>query len=114
MATIPSIDSNYGATKISAPKVRVALFNDGYQQRIKFGLNIDPKICNLNCTNITTTQATTIEDFLEARADDGASFDWTPPDSSTSYKWTVTNWNKTLPYSNLANISATFTQVFEP
>ncbi len=114
MATFPSVTHGYQATKTSAPKIRVAAFNDGYQQRIKFGQNIDPKTWNLRWNNISETDADTIETFLEARADDGASFDWTPPDTSTAYKWICLSWNKTIPYVNRATISASFQQVFEP
>ena len=114
MSTFPSVTASYGAQKGSAPQIRAAQFNDGYSQRIKFGMNIDPKVWNLNWTNISETDSDTIETFLEARADDGDSFDWTPPDTSTAYKWICLRWNKTIPYSNRASISASFQQVFEP
>ncbi len=114
MATFPSVTQGYGASKASSPQIRVAQFNDGYAQRIKFGQNIDPKVWTLSWTNITEANADTIVTFLEARADDGASFDWTPPDTSTAYKWVCLSWNKAIPYLNRATISASFIQVFEP
>tara|TARA_R100001082_G_scaffold108625_1_gene84166 strand:+ start:2447 stop:2791 length:345 start_codon:yes stop_codon:yes gene_type:complete len=114
MATFPSVTAAYGAQKASAPQIRSVQFNDGYSQRIKFGMNIDPKVWNLNWTNISETDSDTIETFLEARADDGASFDWTPPDGSTAYKWICLSWSKSIPYNNRASISASFQQVFEP
>ena len=114
MATFPSVTVNYGAQKASSPQIRSTQFNDGYAQRIKFGQNIDPKIWLLSWTNISETDSDTIEDFLEARADDGASFDWTPPDTSTAYKWVCLSWNKNISYKNRATISASFQQVFEP
>ncbi len=114
MATFPSITPSYGAQKTNSPKIRATSFNDGYMQRIKFGMNIDPKVWNLSWTNISETDSDTIETFLEARADDGASFDWTPLGSLTSYKWICLSWNKSIPYKNRASIGATFQQVFEP
>ena len=96
MATFPSVTQGYGATKSSSPKIRAAEFNDGYMHRIKFGMNIDPKTWNLSWRNISETNADSIETFLEARADDGASFDWTPPGSSVAYKWICLNWSKTI------------------
>ena len=114
MATFPSITQGYGATKTSEPKIRTTRFNDGYIHRIKFGQNIDPKIWNLRWANISETDADSIEAFLEARIDDGASFDWTPPDTSTAYKWICISWTKTIPYVNRATVNATFQQVFEP
>ena len=114
MATIPSITQRYGATKTSQPKIRTTRFNDGYIHRIKFGQNIDPKVWSLSWVNISETDADSIEAFLEARIDDGASFDWTPPDTSTAYKWICISWTKTIPYVNRATVRATFQQVFEP
>ena len=114
MAVFPSIDPSYGAQKRSEPVVRTVQFGDGYQARLSFGLNQNPKQWSLEWRNITEAQADIIETFLDARADDNASFDWSPPDDSNTYKWICPSWSKTLPYSNLANIQATFQEVFEP
>jgi phage-related protein len=87
-------------------------FGDGYSQRLVFGLNQNPKTWSLTW-EVSETDADTIETFLDARG--GAeSFDWTPPDTATSYKWICEQWNKTIPYLNRATITATFVQVFEP
>jgi hypothetical protein len=113
MATFPSISPTYGAQKSSQPKIKETQFGDGYSQRIRWGLNQNPKKWNLTW-EVSETEADTIETFLNARANDGASFDWTPPDDSTSYKWTCYQWQKSIPYLNRASITATFNQVFEP
>lgn len=111
MATFPAIAPTYGAQKTSQPKVRTVQYNDGYSQRLRYGLNQDPKQWNLTW-EVSETNADTIEAFLEARA--GAeSFDWTTPDGSTG-KWICQQWTKTIPYINRASITATFIQVFEP
>jgi len=114
MATFPAITATYGAEKTSAPQVRSVQFGDGYEQRLSFGINQNPKQWSLTWTNITEANADTIEAFLDARAADGASFDWTPPDTATSYKWICQSWSKVIPYVNRATITATFRQVFEP
>lgn len=114
MATFPAITPAYGAQKTSQPKMRKAQFGDGYEQRVRFGLNQNPKVWNLTWNNITEANADTIEAFLDARADDGASFDWTPPGESTAYKWVCEQWDKTIPYTGRAVITASFRQVFEP
>jgi phage-related protein len=112
MATFPSIAPTYGAQKTSQPSVRKVQFGDGYSQRLIFGLNQNPKTWSLTW-EVSETDADTIETFLDARG--GAeSFDWTPPDTATSYKWICEQWNKTIPYLNRATITATFVQVFEP
>lgn len=116
MATFPAIDVSYGAQKTSAPKTRRVQFGDGYEQRTVFGLptHANPKEWNLTWEYISESDADTIEAFLDARAADSASFDWTPPDEATSYKWVCQQWSKSVDYPTRSKITATFRQVFEP
>lgn len=112
MATFPNYQPLYGASKSSAPSVRQVQFGDGYSQRLVYGLNQDPKEWTLEF-NVTEAEADEIETFLEARG--GAeSFDWTPPDTTTSYKWLCSEWSKSIDQPFRAVIRATFRQVFEP
>jgi len=113
MATFPSINPTYGAAKKSAPNNRVVKFGDGYEQVLRFGLNQNPKVWSLTF-EVSETDSDTIETFLDARADDGDAFDWSPPDESDTYKWRCDQWSKSIPYLNRATITATFRQVFEP
>jgi len=113
MATFPAIKPTYSFTKQSEPKLRTTQFGDGYAQRLPFGLNQNPKSWDLQF-NVTDTNADTIESFLDARAADGASFDWTPPNSATSYKWFCTKWQRVFIGPRRSEISCTFNQVFEP
>jgi len=116
MATLPSITPSYGAQKTSAPNVQVVQFNDGYMQRLKWGLNVNPRSWNLRWNNISETDADTLETFFIARVDDGASFDWDPLDESagTTYKFICLNWSKSISTKGRATLNATFRQVFEP
>tara|TARA_R100000005_G_C4918661_1_gene152961 strand:+ start:453 stop:794 length:342 start_codon:yes stop_codon:yes gene_type:complete len=113
MATFPSITPTYGLQKRSAPVVRTVRFGDGYEQRTSLGLNQNPKVYNLTF-NVSETDADTIETFLDARAADNASFDFTPPGEGSSSKFVCENWSKSIPYLNRASIQATFREVFEP
>lgn len=114
MAAFPTTPKPaYGASKSSQPAVRAVKFGDGYEQRLVFGLNQDPKTWTLTWNNISESDCDTLEAFLDARAGQ-ESFDWTPPDSATSYKWVCREWSKDIPYNNRANLRATFEQVFEP
>ena len=113
MATFPSITPTYNAQKNNQPNVRTVRFGDGYEQRLTFGLNQNPKRWSL-AFEVSETDADTIETFLDARASDNASFDWQPPGSSTTYKWVCEQWSKSIPYLNRATIQATFREVFEP
>jgi phage-related protein len=113
MATFPSITPKYGLRKNSSPVVRTVRFGDGYEQRTSLGLNQNPKIFNLSF-EVSETDADTIETFLDARAADNASFNFTPPGESSSSKFVCEEWSKSIPYLNRASIQATFREVFEP
>tara|TARA_R100001463_G_scaffold50375_1_gene100561 strand:- start:165 stop:512 length:348 start_codon:yes stop_codon:yes gene_type:complete len=115
MATFPSITPQYGVQKTSRPKTRTIQFADGYEQRILFGLaeHQNPKQYRVTF-KVSETDADTIENFLNARANDSASFTWTPPGEGSSGKYVCPSWNKTIPYLNRSTISATFREVFEP
>jgi phage-related protein len=104
---------DFEASKRSQPKVRVASFGSGYEQRTTFGLNQNPKTWTLKWMYRSTSDADAIEAFLDARAADHEPFDWSPPDDASSYKWVCDEWDRTLSSPNRANISATFRQVFE-
>jgi len=113
MATFPSFSPTYSATKTSNPAVRTVRFGDGYQQRLTYGLNQDPKEWRLTF-NVSDTDADTIETFLNARAADNASFDWSPPDTGSTYKWICPSWTREMFDTNRSRIDVTFQQVFEP
>ena len=113
MATFPSFNPVYSATKSSEPKTRLVQFGDGYEQRLLYGLNQDPKEWQLTF-NLSDTDADTVEAFLNARAADSQSFDWSPPDTATSYKWVCPSWNRELFEVGRSRINVTFRQVFEP
>lgn len=112
MATFPAYKPVYSATKKSEPKTRRVKFGDGYEQRVLFGLSQNPKEWSLTF-DVIDDDADIIEAFLDARAADSASFDWTPPQSNTSYKWICLSWSRELYEFQRSRISATFIQVFE-
>jgi phage-related protein len=113
MATFPSITPTYGVQKRSNPSVRTVRFGDGYEQRTTLGINQNPKVYQLTF-EVSETDADTIETFLDARAADNASFDFTPPGEGSSSKFVCESWTKSIPYLNRASIQASFRQVFEP
>tara|TARA_R100000458_G_scaffold5933_1_gene4735 strand:- start:22 stop:363 length:342 start_codon:yes stop_codon:yes gene_type:complete len=112
MATFPSIDPSYNLTKRSAPVVRLSQFGSGYSQRSTFGINQNLKMISLRWENIPEADSDTIEDFLNARAG-VENFDFTAPGESSSSKYICKSWDKTIPYSGIATISASFQQVAE-
>ena len=114
MATFPDIKPTYGTRKNNAPVNRVVRFADGFEQRIVFGRaqNQTPKVYNFTF-NVSETDADTIETFLDARANDQDSFDYTPQGESQK-KFVCESWTKSIPYNDRATITATFREVFEP
>ena len=80
MATFPSITPTYGQQKRSAPNTRTVRFADGYEHRILFGLaqHQNPKLYNFTF-EVSEEEADVIEAFLDSRANDSASFTFTPP-----------------------------------
>jgi len=113
MATFPSITPTYGVQKRSKPNTKTVRLGDGYEHRLLFGLNQNPKIFNLTF-EVSETDADTIETFLDARAVDSASFTFTPPGQSSSSQFVCESWNKSIPYLNRARVQVTFREVFEP
>ena len=75
MATFPSITPTYGQQKRSAPNTRTVRFADGYEHRILLDLQNIRILKYLNLKfEVSETDADTIETFLDARANDSASF----------------------------------------
>ena len=114
MATFPDIKPTYGTRKNNAPINRVIRFADGFEQRIVFGLaqNQNPKVFNFTF-NVSESDADTIESFLDSRANDQDSFEYTP-EGDSERKFVCESWTKSIPYNNRATINATFREVFEP
>ena len=80
---------------------------------LRLGSTKIPKVFSLTF-EVSETDADTIETFLDARAADNDSFDFTPPGESSSSKFVCETWSKSIPYLNRATIQTTFRQVFEP
>lgn len=111
MATFTYTPS-FEATESSKPRVRKFQAGDGYEQRVRFGLNTNAKEWSLVFSNRDDTERDNITAFLEARAG-VESFDWTPP-RGTAGKYVCEEWQVTLSNCNNNQIRATFRQVFEP
>lgn len=105
---------DFGSSRKSQPNVRKVQFGDGYEVRLTYGLNQNPRVWDLKWTAKNSTDADAIEAFFDARAADNASFDWTPLDESSASKWVVESWQREHQYANVNTITATFRQVFEP
>lgn len=103
---------DFGAQVTIKPRVRVASFGDGYEQRQGDGINAQPQTWNLQWQNRDNTETGNIKTFLAARGGVEA-FDWTPPNEVTAIKVVCREWSVTSVRYNLNNVAAQFHQVFE-
>lgn len=112
MATFSYIPE-YPPTEVSKPRVRKAQFGDGYEQRLRFGLNTDLKTWQLTFKARNGTETAGIRSFLQARAG-VESFTWTPPLwGATAGQYVCDEWQITADAHDLNTITATFRQVAE-
>jgi len=81
----------------------------GISQHVPDGINTSPRVWNLNFPGLTATVADAIEAYLLAAI--GTAFDWVDPDGTTG-KWICPSWQRSELGLGIANISATFNQVF--
>lgn len=104
---------DFGAQVTIKPRVRLAQFGDGYEQRQADGINTMPQTWNLTFANRSDDEAAEIMSFLSARNAVEA-FDWTPPNDLTPIRAICREWSKMVNKANLNTITAQFIQVFEP
>ena len=111
MATF-TFTPSFTASLEEQPIIRRVKFGDGYEQRLPYGLNTQPKKWSLQFLNRTDTERDNILTFLRARGA-AESFDWTDPNGYVG-KWICAQWNLSQVSCNFNNITATFEEVFEP
>lgn len=115
MATFPNFVPEYNFNKTIETKAVVVNLGDGYQHRTLFGLPQNQSVAIYDFVfNVSKTDGITILDFINERDLDQASFEFTPPDESSSLKFICTGKRKTVPYLNRVKIFLKFKQVFEP
>lgn len=108
MATFTYAPS-FSASQSSKPQTRVVKFNDGYEQRLSFGLNTDLKTWDLTFSNRSTQETIQITRFFESQRGTEA-FSWTDPFGGIGY-YVCEEWSVEMAAYNLNNIRAVFRQV---
>ena len=112
MATFPITNPVYNTRINARPKVNILSFGDGFEQRLTEGLNQNPLSVNLTF-ELSQTDADTAITFLNARVEDGASFDYTLPSETSSRKFVCTSFPRSIPFLNRVTLSCVFREVFE-
>ena len=114
MATFPSITPQYATQETKNLDFERIKLGDGREQRLVFGLPANKRLINLTLTfNISTTDADTIDTFLDARFDDQENFDFTPPHHSSALKFICTRRSRTAVLNNRVIMNLTFEEVAE-
>ena len=112
MATFPITNPVYNTRINARPKVNTLSFGDGFEQRLTEGLNQNPLSVNLTF-ELSQTDADTAITFLNARVEDGASFDYTLPSETSSRKFVCTSFPRSIPFLNRVTLTCVFREVFE-
>lgn len=103
-------------SKTSNPKVHIAKFGDGYEQRLRKGINNREEQFEVSFENRTISEINKITEFLDPILGVTA-FDFTIPSSSSnnliSIKVVATTYNRTYNYNNFNSLTATFRRVYE-
>lgn len=107
MATFTWIPE-YGAAGESKPRVNKAVFGDGYEQRVRDGINTIIRTWDLTFMK-TPTDMDYIETFLNTQAG-SSSFEWTPPTGNIG-KWLCDSW-KRASNPGYDTLTCTFREVF--
>jgi phage-related protein len=112
MATFPSYQLLYPATKRTEPTVRRVSFGDGYEQRLTMGLHQRPDSWTLRW-DLADDDADDLEAFLQARADDSCVVHMdTTETGATAGKWVCEGaWSREHHDYGRSRIDATFRQV---
>ena len=114
MATFPSITPQYSTQETVNQDSQVVELGDGFEKRLVFGLPANKRLISLNLTfNISTTDAATIDTFLDARFDDQQNFDFTPPHHSSALKFICTRRSRTAILNDRVIMNLAFEQVAE-
>ena len=98
---------NSSTTSVS-PKVKVIKFGDGYEQRIRDGINNDLRSYNVTFVGLSE-DISLIDDFL-SRHNAVKAFLWREPNTNKTIKGVCRSWTST-PNSAAKTISATFEEV---
>jgi phage-related protein len=104
---VPSFSSQADYT----PRVKVAKFGEGYEQRVGEGINIVPQNWKLLFANRSTVDGDAIISFLVTKAGLTA-FTWTPK-TGVQIKVVCRSWSRIYVDAGAQTISCLFEQVFE-
>lgn len=112
-----TVSPDKGLTRTSSPKVLVAKFGDGYEQRLPNGINSIDETFNATFNNRTKEEIDDITGYL-ASLKGATSFTYIIPDTNgsgneTSIKVVCENYSQVYNYGDFYSAMATFRRVYE-
>lgn len=112
-----TVSPDKGLTRVSSPKVLVAKFGDGYEQRLPNGINSIDETFNATFNNRTKEEIDDITGYL-ASLKGATSFTYIIPDTNgsgneTSIKVVCENYSQAYNYGDFYSAMATFRRVYE-
>jgi len=104
--------------RTATPRVQVAKFGDGYEQRLSTGINPLQESYDVGFTNRSRTEADDIIAFFESKKG-ATNFSFTIPDTNSggnerTIKVVCDNWSLSYINAEASSVSATFRRVYEP
>ena len=115
--TLGVVVPDKGFTRNNEPKVFVAEFGDGYEQRLANGINNIKQSFSVNFANRPKDEIDDIVAFFESKKG-ATAFNYVFSDSNASgseetVKVVCESWNQTWAYDDYYNLSATFRRIYE-
>lgn len=105
-----------GLQRQSTPRVLIARFGDGYEQRIADGINSIDEVFNVTFNNRTKEEIDDITGYLGS-LNGATAFSYTIPDSNNSGETTIKvvcdTFTQNYSYDDFYSASATFRRVYE-
>ncbi len=103
-----------GLARSSAHRVLTASFGDGYEQRVRDGINTKVDSFSLTLNNRTAEDINRVAAFFDVQA--GKNFDFTVTDHSgdTTIKVVCDGYNIIYLHDNFHSLNCNFRRVYEP
>lgn len=100
-----------GSNKNVEPRVDIAEFGDGYNQRSENGINSSKRVFQASWPALSVGQCEALEAFFDAHR--SAAFLWTLPLESVQRKWTAGKYTRGYVGGITVSLSTTLTECFD-
>lgn len=109
-----TVVADRGLSRQSMHRVLTARFGDGYEQRVKDGINTKDDVFNISFNNRTAATINQIAAFFDAKA--GKSFTFTVTDhaGNTNLKVVCDGYNTTYISESFHSLTCSLRRVYEP